>query len=115
DDESYITQMAVTLLRRLGCQVSAFNDPAEALRAFTAEPGRYAALITDLIMPVMRGTELARRMRLLRPELPVVLATGFCDPRELEPARQQGFGLVLEKPFSVERLVELLQQALHPG
>jgi signal transduction histidine kinase/FixJ family two-component response regulator len=115
DDESFITQMAGTLLRRLGCQVSTFNDPVEALRAFTTAPGRYAALITDLIMPVMRGTELAGRMRQVRPDLPVILTTGFYDPRELDRARQQGFALVLEKPFSVDKFVELLRQALGSG
>jgi signal transduction histidine kinase len=115
DDESYITDMASALLRRLGFQVSAFTDPVEALKVFTAEPGRFAALITDLMMPRLKGTELARQMRLIRPELPVVLTTGCGDPRELERARQQGFPLLLEKPFNLEKFVELLRQALRPG
>jgi signal transduction histidine kinase/FixJ family two-component response regulator len=114
DDEAYITHMATALLRRLGCQVRAFTDPIEALRAFTAEPARFAVLITDLAMPRLRGTDLARQMRLLRPDLPVLLTTGFCDAPELERARQQGFPLVLEKPFTVDRLVELLREVLRP-
>ena len=65
-------------------------------------------------MPGMRGTELADRMRQVRPDLPVILATGYSGPLELDRARANGFLHVLEKPFTVENLIEMLRRAI-PG
>jgi signal transduction histidine kinase/DNA-binding response OmpR family regulator len=112
DDEEYLTQMGAALLGRLGYRASVFTDPQKALAAFLAEPGDYDVLVTDLTMPGMKGTDLANQMRQARPDLPVILTTGYGGLHDLERARTLGFQRVLEKPFTVEKLSNLLGQAL---
>jgi CheY-like chemotaxis protein len=96
----------------LGYQPSAFTDPEKALAAFLEEPTAFDALVTDLTMPGLKGTELASRMRQVRPDLPVIVTTGYGAPHELERGRTLGFHQVLEKPFTVEQLSKLLSLAL---
>lgn len=115
DDEEYLTVMAVALLKRLGYEVTGHSDPTVALAAFEAAPGRFSVLITDVNMPGLKGTDLAARVRRIRPDLPVILATGFSGPHELDRAQAMGFTLVLEKPFTVAKFVEALEQALRQG
>jgi DNA-binding NtrC family response regulator len=112
DDEDYLARMGEALLTRLGYRVSTFTDPEKALQAFAADPAAYAALVTDLTMPVLKGTDLACRARQLRPDLPVILTTGFSGPHELDRARRLGFQRVLEKPFTVDKFVDVLRSAL---
>ena len=74
------TEVAATLRRglmRLGYQVEAFTSPLIALEHFERHPARHHLLISDVVMPAMTGIEMAERMRLLRPDLPVILCTGF--------------------------------------
>ena len=113
DDEEYLTQMGVALLTRLGYRVSPFNDPEKAYESFANGPDGYACLITDLCMPRLNGIDLATRVRELRPAFPVILATGFSKQQDLARARDLGFGRVLEKPFTVEKFVEALVEALN--
>ncbi len=115
DDEAYLTQMGAALLTRLGYRVTPFNDPEQAYAAFAAAPDSFACLVTDLCMPGLHGIDLACRVRELRPGLPVVLATGFSRPNELARAQALGFGRVLEKPFTLEKFVEALLEALRPA
>ena len=112
DDEEFLTQLGAALLARLGYRVSAFTDPEKALAAFAAEPSGFDALVTDLTRPGLKGTDLANQMRQVRPDLPVVLTTGYSGPHELERARMLGFHRVLEKPFTVEKLSIVLGMAL---
>jgi CheY-like chemotaxis protein len=112
DDEEYLTQLGAALLGRLGYRVSAFTDPEKALAAFAAAPGGFDALVRDLSMPGLKGTELAERVRKVRPHLPVILTTGYSGPHDLERARSLGFHLVLEKPHTVEQSRSLLGLAL---
>jgi CheY-like chemotaxis protein len=112
DDEEYLAQMGVALLARLGYRVSAFTDPEQAWAAFAAEPAAFAALVTDLTMPGLKGTDLASRMRQVRPDLPVILTTGYSGPHEVARAESLGFHRMLEKPFTVEKFSSLLERAL---
>ena len=74
------TEVAATLRRglmRLGYQVEAFTSPLIALERFERNPDRHRLLISDVVMPEMNGVDMARQMRALRPDLPVILCTGF--------------------------------------
>jgi CheY-like chemotaxis protein len=112
DDEDYLVQMGTVLLTRLGYRVSGFADPQKALAAFAENPTGYDALVTDLNMPGLKGTDLARLIQQIRADLPVILTTGFSGPHELDRARAFGFTRVLEKPYTVDKFVEALTQAL---
>jgi CheY-like chemotaxis protein len=115
DDEEYLAQMGSALLGRLGYQVTAFTDPQKALAAFIAAPGSFDALVTDLTMPGLHGSDLVSRVHQVRPDLPVIITTGYSGPHDQERARAMGPHRVLEKPFSVEKFSELLERALGRG
>ena len=92
-----------------------FHDPAEALTAFQAEPGRFCAVITDLTMPRMSGVELIRQLRAGRRTLPAIIMSGYGQSlAETAPATVADCGF-LAKPFSGEDLGRLLAQVLNNG
>ncbi len=114
DDEEYLVVMGTALLTRLGYRISPFTDPQQALEAFAQNPEAYDGLITDLTMPGLRGTELAALVQQIRPNFPVILTTGYSGPHEIDRARHLGFHTVLEKPYTMEKFVEILTQAFQP-
>ena len=77
DDEPSICNVLSQMLSRTGYLVTAHSDPHEALKEFLARPAEFDLLFTDLTMPGMTGVDLAKRIYEVRPDLPVVLTTGF--------------------------------------
>ncbi len=112
DDEAPIARVTGRVLEHLGYAVETHTKPVEALAAVRREPGRYDLVITDLAMPVMSGTDLAREILALRPDLPVLLATGYTAT--LTPARVQAMGIreLLSKPISVHALGTVVARVL---
>jgi DNA-binding NtrC family response regulator len=110
DDEECLVQLGEVLLTHLGYQVSAFTDSQQAYQAFVQAPHSFDSLLTDISMPVMKGTRLASLVRKIRTDLPVVLMTGFSDAHEMERARCLGFCSIIEKPFGRAKLDEALKQ-----
>jgi CheY-like chemotaxis protein len=107
DDDELVLMNTVTMLEDLGYRVIEARSGAEAL----SQLGERAVdlMITDQIMPRMSGTELAEAARRLRPDLPVILATGYLDlPRE-----GGGVGLPkLDKPFSLDQLHAIIRDTI---
>ena len=99
DDEPALVALAEETLAGLGYEPVGFRDPALALAAFRADPGRFDALVTDQIMPGMTGTDLARAVHSLRADLPILLASGFGGARLEEQAFDAGVVAVLQKPL----------------
>ncbi len=112
DDEPTITELAGTMLRHLGYRTRVFNDPHVALAAFVATPEQCTALLCDLTMPGLDGVTLARSVRSVRPDLPVLIMTGYLRPADLAPMRESGVRHHLPKPFSVQHLAAALAEAL---
>ncbi len=110
DDERTITDIAMVSLRYAGWNVVVFNDPRAALAAICDDSAAFDVVVSDLSMPGLDGAMLAREVHALRPELPVIIITGFMRPHEVELARQAGVRDFLTKPFSMEALNELLQR-----
>lgn len=77
DDEEDLALASQRMLNNLGYQVIAWSDPHSALQMFRAQPGRFDLVITDQTMPKMNGTELARELALIRPDIPIILCTGY--------------------------------------
>ena len=115
DDEPAIVELATPMLKHLGYQPKVFNDPHAALAAFAAAPAAYTALLCDLTMPGVDGVTLARSVRAYRPDLPVVIMTGYLRPADLAPMRESGLRHHLAKPFSVENLSAVLGAAIAAG
>jgi CheY-like chemotaxis protein len=112
DDEATLTQLGSRVLERLGYRVTAETDPIAALAALRAAPETFDLLLTDLTMPAMSGLELLREARQVRPDLPVVLATGYGGGLNQDQARALGVRELLFKPATVVSLGAAMRRAL---
>ncbi|MBF0525186.1 MAG: response regulator, partial [Deltaproteobacteria bacterium] len=112
DDEEALVRVAVTILERLGYQVTGKTDPKAALEDFQLDPGQFDLVITDLAMPRLQGLELAQAMMNIRPDLPVILCTGYNDAVSLESVREYGVRDLLIKPASLNRMAASIRQVL---
>ena len=113
DDEPQLVAIGSRMLTRKGYEVVSFTDPVTALAAFEAAPGDFDAIVTDFTMPGLNGTELSRRARELRADLPVVLVTGYRDDTTRDKAVAGGLSTVLMKPYVGADLVRAVRRALH--
>ncbi|MBX3638441.1 MAG: PAS domain-containing protein, partial [Rubrivivax sp.] len=112
DDDEVMVLMVQRLLQRAGYSVTACTGALQAQRLLTADPGRCDIVVTDYNMPDMSGLELARELRRLRPELPVVISSGFLSDELREQAAGVGVRALLKKENTLEELAGLLQQLL---
>jgi CheY-like chemotaxis protein len=112
DDEAVLAQMGGRMLERLGYVPTTVTDAARALDLFAAEPGGFDLLVTDLTMPGMLGTDVAARALRLRPDLPVLLVTGYSAT--LTPASVRALGIrgIVLKPLNLDALGRAVYQAL---
>ena len=106
--------MAARHLREAGYTVVEARDGSEAWQWFQRQPSRIDAVVADVVMPRMTGTELAARLRDERPELPIVLMTGYTPADLLARGLEVSHGEVLTKPFSRETLVAAVRGVLGP-
>jgi signal transduction histidine kinase/CheY-like chemotaxis protein len=112
EDEGAVLELLTLFLREAGYTVLAFNDPALALRLSKSEIAELDLLVTDMVMPVISGPEIALKLALLRPELKVIYVSGYVDHPFIKEG-QLGSGMVwLQKPFSREALLDKVRTAL---
>ncbi|HSO18105.1 MAG TPA: PAS domain-containing protein, partial [Desulfosarcina sp.] len=112
DDEAFQADLGRQLLGRLGYRVSAFTRSPEAWQAFQDDPQAFDLVITDMTMPELTGDELARRIMSLRPDLPVVLCTGYSERIGEETAAELGIRGFVMKPVVIRELALLLRDIL---
>ena len=117
DDEESIVKVLKRLLVRAGYKVTAHADPQAALQDFISRPADIHLLLTDLTMPGMNGLELASQVYKIRPDLPVIIATGFSGdlitPAEL--SERPNIRRVVEKPLTPETINRLIAELLRSG
>ncbi|MGV8059519.1 MAG: PAS domain S-box protein [Smithellaceae bacterium] len=99
DDEVALVELSSTMLSSLGYQVRSMTSSIEALEVFRASPHDYDLVITDMTMPGMRGDNLARELLKLRPDIPIILCTGFSDLTSEDKAKTIGIRRLAIKPF----------------
>jgi len=112
DDEPSITSFLVAALQRFDYRVTAFHDPREAIAAFSADPGRFDAIVTDLTMPHMTGVELIRQVRAAGVTIPIILASGYNKAFSTLPPEIAHRTVLVSKPFEAVDLARILGQAL---
>jgi PAS domain S-box-containing protein len=112
DDEPALVELLREQLASLGYRVSAHVSPLSALSEFLAHPLDFDVLLTDLTMPGMSGVDLAERILKVRPDLPIVIATGYGNVMTEERARELGVRPLLYKPFTLTVLSDALADAL---
>ncbi len=112
DDEQPLVELAEEVVARLGYEPVGFVSSPDALQAFAAAPHRFDAVLTDEMMPVLAGTELARQIRAVRPSIPVLLMSGRAVAPLVERATEAGVQEVLRKPLHARDIAESLARAL---
>jgi PAS domain S-box-containing protein len=112
DDEPDIITMINQMLSQLGYQTTLCDRSSDALEMFREDPGRFDMLITDQIMPGMTGLELTRELRRIRPDLPVILCTGYSKTVSEEDVADAGVRDMLMKPIALRHLAESIRRAL---
>jgi PAS domain S-box-containing protein len=112
DDEEMVTRFGESALKRMGFTVEVANHPLDALDIFQKKPEAFDIVVTDQVMPSMMGSDLAMRIKAVRPDVPVVLFTGFSDRIVEADARRAGIQDVLYKPLIGEQLAKAVMAAL---
>lgn len=114
EDERELAEMMAAVLESRGFEVEMVHSGHEALKKFA--PGRFTVLITDLIMPVMGGIDLVRRVRALDPGQCIIVISGFPTTQSRQEAARLGSITYLAKPFGVARFLEAVAGACarHP-
>jgi signal transduction histidine kinase/CheY-like chemotaxis protein len=112
DDEAMVGEFIAELLASRGLDVTLQSDPHEAVRWFVENPERVDLVLTDQTMPRLTGLELAQRLTTDRPELPVVLYTGYGEDIGPDELRRHGVAALLRKPVEPASLVALLRTHL---
>jgi signal transduction histidine kinase/ActR/RegA family two-component response regulator len=112
DDEPEITFMGKKMLENLGYKVSISSNSTSALEEFKKEPDRYSLLVTDQSMPDISGTELAAMMKEIRPELKVIIITGYSENLSDAILFQSGVSEVILKPMKLDDFSKVIRRVL---
>ncbi|HVP31335.1 MAG TPA: PAS domain S-box protein [Myxococcota bacterium] len=112
DDEPAVRGLAERMLRRLGYEVAVAVDGVEAVEIFERDAGRFDLVILDLDMPRMGGAECFRTLRTRRPELRVLVSTGFGHPHVIDALLAEGLRGIVPKPYSLDQLARSVGDAL---
>ncbi len=112
DDMEQITKWAKTILEGRGYVVEPFTSAKKAIERFRSDPEAFDIVITDQTMPGMSGVDVANEVRKIRPELPVVLCTGYSDSVDRTEAERLGIGAFLIKPITSETLAAVMNDLL---
>ncbi|MCB2191385.1 MAG: PAS domain S-box protein [Deltaproteobacteria bacterium] len=114
DDEDTLVDVGRNALEHLGYQVIGTTSAKEALQLFKDDPESFGLVITDFTMPEMTGFKLAEQLLAVRPEVPIILCTGYREQITTEQSRRQGISQLLIKPINLAQLGRAVDQALHP-
>jgi PAS domain S-box-containing protein len=112
DDEPAMRKILARMLRKLGLDPVLVADGQEALETFQAEPSRFALVLLDLTMPNLDGEQTFAELRRLRPDIRIVLMSGYNAQEAIQCFTGDGPPGFLQKPFTVDSLREVLQSAL---
>jgi PAS domain S-box-containing protein len=112
DDEVILVEVWQQMLESLGYRVTAVVGGPAALETFRRTPGDFDLVITDLTMPGLSGAELAQALTTIRPDIPIVLCTGFSEWFEKGRGKPIGIRQVLMKPLTMEGLARAVRDVL---
>ncbi len=112
DDEEMVVDVAESMLRRLGYQVISARGGYEALALLRREPAAVDLAIIDMIMPEMSGSQVFAEIRRIRPDLPVLIASGYSAESDVTGISVQGSNGFIQKPFDLKTLARCVRQVL---
>ncbi len=112
DDEPAIAHMEEQILGRRGYRVSSEISSVKALHTFTAHPEAFDLVITDMTMPHMDGAELSQQLLAIRPNLPIIMYTGYSETCDDERAHAIGIRAYVMKPVERSKLIQVVREVL---
>ena len=112
DDEKSLVDVGRQMLERLGYTVVFTSSSMEALEVFRARPDGFDLVFTDQSMPKMTGLELAGELMRIRPDIPIILCTGFSEAVNAEQAKAAGIVDFIMKPVVVNEMAVAIRRAL---
>jgi len=112
DDEPVLATLGREMLQKSGYKVTATTDSIEALGMFTENPDDYDLVVTDMAMPCMMGIDLAKNIWKIRPEVPVILCTGYSDLINDEIAKKEGIRQFITKPLRHREIAKAVRGVL---
>jgi len=112
DDEQSLCQVFQTMVETLGYRVETRSNSVEALADFQSRPHVFDLVVTDQNMPYMKGEDLAREIRRLRPELPILLCTGYRESIDEDRFRAAGIDRILLKPVVMSEIEKNIKEML---
>jgi len=112
DDEEAIVEIITQMLGNCGYEVSATTSPEEALLRFAKNPEMFDLVLSDLTMPQLTGDKLAKEVMAIRPDIPVIICTGYNSALDEKKAQELGIKNVLLKPLTRKQLTENVRDVL---
>ncbi len=112
DDESHLVEIMGQMLTALGYRVTTVLESPKALQLIREDPGCFDLVITDMTMPHMTGAELAREIFRIRPDMPIILCTGYSELIGEEEARRMGIRRFLMKPLFMGEVAKEIRAVL---
>jgi CheY-like chemotaxis protein len=112
DDEKDLADMVGDMLTKLGYAVSGFTASPDALEYIKKNADKIDLVVTDHTMPVMTGLELAREALKIRPDLPIVLCSGYSSDVNPDLAKKSGIREYVMKPFGIQEIGKAIRSAL---
>jgi CheY-like chemotaxis protein len=112
DDEPALVEVGKEILENLGYEVDTSTNGTLALNLFLIAPQRFDVVITDMTMPGMTGDVLSKEILRLRPDIPIVLCTGYSERINEDVAHDIGIRKLLMKPFKMDDLIKILGEIL---
>jgi CheY-like chemotaxis protein len=112
DDEEALVELGKEMLETLGYRVTATTGSVEALETFRARPDAFDLVITDMTMPDLTGKDLARELLAIRPDIPIILCSGFTEPVPGKPLSESGIRELMGKPYDIDHIAVLIRRVL---
>lgn len=112
DDEKLLCTTNKRMLERLGYQVTVKLCGVDALDLFSRQPDQFDVVITDQTMPRMTGIDLAQKLLMIRPDIPIILCTGYSSQIDEKGAKEKGIREFALKPLSMEQIARLIRKVL---
>jgi CheY-like chemotaxis protein len=112
DDEPMIMKMGQRMLQRQGYEVETRASGTDALECFRQNPERFDLVVTDMTMPGLRGDKMAEEMLKIRPDIPVILSTGYSKQISQEASKALGIRAFVMKPLTARELTTTVRNVL---
>jgi CheY-like chemotaxis protein len=115
DDEVDLADATSLLLSKFGYEVAPLNSGKDALEIFNEDPNAWDLVITDQVMPEMKGLELIAHIKAIRPDIPIILCTGYSEEATEQTALAKGAAAFFNKPVRPEDLAMAIRKIRGPA